>query len=539
MNFHSIQFKLLLPILFIGLIVVSICTLFMFRIKEKHIETTGLTTAAAISTQVATTRVFYTTEVLTRTNKAGLKANYDFTKVDNTLPLPATFVKVLGEQITKNSPGTIIRLYSRYPFPHRVGKEQYDTFEQRALNSLEKDPKTPIYELQTYNGRLSMRYATPDLMRQACVDCHNAHPESPKKNWKVGDVRGVLEVIVPVDTVEQTLQSETTLLAKIVIIGFIFIIAFLFILINFKIVQPIKKLSNVSKKISEGTLETPPEVNIGNDEIAHLAQNMNSMIDYLTKMARTANTISLGNLNVQIEPNSREDIFGLVFKKMVLYLREMASIADNIAAGNLTSKVNPLSQKDIFGNSFKKMVTSFRSLVQKLNVSVYSLNKSSEQLVTTANEQVKNTTSQTAYIQQISSILDKMKVIIEKTECDNSQIHLALSETYKANNSILSHVGSEFTIGNNSGSNGSNGSNGNYVKFNGIGLHPASVLQIPVNTNEQTQQSTNIKEIILLISQIKEVVNTSVISARQQQRTARALSQLAKDIDSIIQLYRF
>jgi PAS domain S-box-containing protein len=33
-------------------------------------------------------------------------------------------------------------------------------------------------------------------MRQACVTCHNTHPDSPRKDWKVGDIRGIQEVTV-------------------------------------------------------------------------------------------------------------------------------------------------------------------------------------------------------------------------------------------------------------------------------------------------------------------------------------------------------
>jgi PAS domain S-box-containing protein len=33
-------------------------------------------------------------------------------------------------------------------------------------------------------------------MRPACVTCHNQHPDSPKRDWKVGDVRGIQEVTV-------------------------------------------------------------------------------------------------------------------------------------------------------------------------------------------------------------------------------------------------------------------------------------------------------------------------------------------------------
>jgi class 3 adenylate cyclase len=33
-------------------------------------------------------------------------------------------------------------------------------------------------------------------MEQPCVNCHNSHPESPKTDWKVGDVRGIQEVSI-------------------------------------------------------------------------------------------------------------------------------------------------------------------------------------------------------------------------------------------------------------------------------------------------------------------------------------------------------
>jgi hypothetical protein len=31
------------------------------------------------------------------------------------------------------------------------------------------------------------------------AECHNTHPDSPKKDWRVGEVRGVVEIIRPLD----------------------------------------------------------------------------------------------------------------------------------------------------------------------------------------------------------------------------------------------------------------------------------------------------------------------------------------------------
>ena len=33
-------------------------------------------------------------------------------------------------------------------------------------------------------------------MGAACVACHNSHPESPKRDWQVGDVRGIQEIAI-------------------------------------------------------------------------------------------------------------------------------------------------------------------------------------------------------------------------------------------------------------------------------------------------------------------------------------------------------
>jgi adenylate cyclase len=41
-----------------------------------------------------------------------------------------------------------------------------------------------------------VRLVAPVVMGQTCVNCHNAHPESPKHDWKVGDVRGIQEVTI-------------------------------------------------------------------------------------------------------------------------------------------------------------------------------------------------------------------------------------------------------------------------------------------------------------------------------------------------------
>jgi adenylate cyclase len=49
-------------------------------------------------------------------------------------------------------------------------------------------------------------------MGPACVECHNSHPESPKRDWKVGDVRGIQEVTITSPFAESLLSFKYLLL---------------------------------------------------------------------------------------------------------------------------------------------------------------------------------------------------------------------------------------------------------------------------------------------------------------------------------------
>ena len=71
---------------------------------------------------------------------------------------------------------------------------------------LQKNPEIPFVREELLNGQRVLRYAQADRMLTGCVACHNHYEGSPKTDWKVGDVRGALEVVLPVSQ----WQSATT-----------------------------------------------------------------------------------------------------------------------------------------------------------------------------------------------------------------------------------------------------------------------------------------------------------------------------------------
>jgi adenylate cyclase len=56
-----------------------------------------------------------------------------------------------------------------------------------------------VLRFETFQGRPSLRYAPARVLKADCIGCHNRDPNSTKRDWRVGDVGGVLEIIRPLD----------------------------------------------------------------------------------------------------------------------------------------------------------------------------------------------------------------------------------------------------------------------------------------------------------------------------------------------------
>src|SRR6266702_5710648 len=119
--------------------------------------------------------------------------NYE--EVPGAMPIPATLSLELGRVISEQQANISYRFVSDFPFKNRTA-HALDAFETRALVSLRDNPNQQ--PTQTSWSLLSdrVRHITPIIMGTTCVACHNTHPDSPKSDWKVGDVRGIQEISV-------------------------------------------------------------------------------------------------------------------------------------------------------------------------------------------------------------------------------------------------------------------------------------------------------------------------------------------------------
>jgi eukaryotic-like serine/threonine-protein kinase len=170
------------------------------RLSEYLVRTSALESAAQQSEILNKVNNLYSADVVERAKLKGVEATHDYATHQGTIPLPATFTIELGRRLgERGESGVQVRLYSDYPFRSRTDGGPKDDFERDALTELSRDPDKSFVRFEAFAGRPALRYATAQRMEQTCVQCHNGHSDSIKKDWKEGDVAGVLEIIRPLD----------------------------------------------------------------------------------------------------------------------------------------------------------------------------------------------------------------------------------------------------------------------------------------------------------------------------------------------------
>jgi diguanylate cyclase (GGDEF)-like protein len=175
---------------------------------------------------------------------------YHLTQLADTgIPVPATF---LIEMSNFNTPEDEVKVSLTSPFPFKSRTDRVmDEFQMEAWNKLVANPDTPVTEFTTRNGHRSVRVALADrLLLPNCVGCHNAHPDSPKKDWQLGDVRGVLEIEINVEPWMARARSLSILVVSACFIGF-----FILVLFNLRfarrIARPMQQVTNAITSLAE------------------------------------------------------------------------------------------------------------------------------------------------------------------------------------------------------------------------------------------------------------------------------------------------
>ena len=142
-------------------------------------------------------------------------------------PLPATVRIEVAERIScRDDDGMQARVFSPYSF--RKELRPRDEFEQKALNEFNQlisqgesniEDKLEYFQFEENEGQSFLKYARGQLMTASCIECHNTHTDSPKIDWRVGDLAGVFSLTRPlsvdVERAREGFQGATLLVISV------------------------------------------------------------------------------------------------------------------------------------------------------------------------------------------------------------------------------------------------------------------------------------------------------------------------------------
>lgn len=117
---------------------------------------------------------------------------------DKALALPAQMFRFGAEMVASKSDDFSYSLQSQWA----VNKQNLPRTEaeQAGLEYVAANPGERYYAEETLGGIKYFTAVYPDVaVAPACVSCHNDHPDSPRRDFELGDVMGGVVIRIPLE----------------------------------------------------------------------------------------------------------------------------------------------------------------------------------------------------------------------------------------------------------------------------------------------------------------------------------------------------
>jgi len=347
---------------FIFPIILSIVSLaaigwYIHKLAHNITELAATEDAAKYSTTVTQFRNFYSDRIIPNLKgEPGITITHDYLAKKGAVPFPATMSIDFSDMLSQQTGGAMVRVYSNYPWPWRKATGgAHDEFEKEALVALHDDPSKPFSELTTFNGKPALRYATAVVMKASCVACHNSDPDSPIKNWKVGDVRGVQEIILPLTEITQ--QSQRAVTQTLIIMVLITLAALFLLYLTLRGLRKSLRMSQeVAQKRNEMNIQLQTEIEERKKVEVQLEETNRNLEDRVK-----SRTQELDQKNMTLETTLTE----LKQTQQQMVAQEKMASLGQLSAGIAHEIKNPLNFVNNFAELSTELLEELRTLLEK------------------------------------------------------------------------------------------------------------------------------------------------------------------------------
>ena len=315
----AVFFKIFVPILLLVIIEIIVVSKISSSVNDTDLHMDVVDTATKTIKQYQVIRKYYNENIISKVStKTDLKIDTNHKTDPKTIPLPATFMHDLGELMSEKLDGMQIRLYSDYPYPNRKGNV-LDDFASKSIKHFRSSDSQELFESrEMIKGVEVIRVSVADKMTSmTCVNCHNTRIDSPKKDWKLGDVRGVLEVIVPITKHAAASASITNYINTAVIISSLILLSIIFFIISYYS----KLEQRQAYKLAQERYKLNKTVNAFGTNVIASTTDINGIITNVTQALCTISGYTKEELighphNILRHPDMSSEVFKEMWKEI-------------------------------------------------------------------------------------------------------------------------------------------------------------------------------------------------------------------------------
>jgi len=196
---HVIVRSVLSAVIFFGCIGIA----FAADEEELEVDFSPQVVANYIHAVISADRAIYTTHVVDRLQEERVVVAAETWKQRKALPLPAQMLLMAGRIVEMSGSGLRYRLASLWPIYEENGPS--NVFEEAGLKVVAEDPNEVYSGIITRGDKRFFKAIYADrAVSKACVNCHNGHILSSKRDFKLGDVMGgiIISFPLPIDKKE-------------------------------------------------------------------------------------------------------------------------------------------------------------------------------------------------------------------------------------------------------------------------------------------------------------------------------------------------
>lgn len=294
----------MLPI--VGFFLLVLAALMFFLPTALHSNTADVVVADAVDNakQLKRLRTYYSTNILQSVvSDSDISASTQHKQQAGVIPVPATFLHDVSQEMSDEN--TQFAFYSPYPFANRSGR-QLDEFGRNAWAYLNENPDAAYAEMIERDGQQFMRVGVADRLSAAsCVACHNSHPDSPKRDWQLGQVRGVLEMTVNIDNKYNKDNSLVGIIAAILCLLLVAVLAVVGFSFSRFIKSKVCQITKAVDRVVDGDLTVELKQGNSKDELSVIMTSFNRLTQ---QYHQTVELISASSLILQEKANALHDI---------------------------------------------------------------------------------------------------------------------------------------------------------------------------------------------------------------------------------------